>query len=72
MYSAHKLVLSICSTYFNELFTPKPENKNLNSEKEKIQIIRPNVIESFVETYYRRVNQGGAVSVANSAFEIKM
>jgi len=27
-FSAHKLVLSICSTYFNELFTPKPENKN--------------------------------------------
>ena len=46
--------------------------EQINSEKEKIQIIRPNVIESFVETYYRRVNQGGAVSVANSAFEIKM
>ena len=30
------------------------------------------MIESFVETYYRRVNQGGTVSVANSAFEIKM
>ena len=44
----------------------------LNSKKEKIQIIRPNMIESFVETYYRRVNQGGAVSVANSAFEIRM
>ena len=27
-FSAHKFVLSICSTYFNELFTPKPENKN--------------------------------------------
>jgi len=27
-FSAHKLVLSICSTYFNELFTPKPENRN--------------------------------------------
>ena len=46
--------------------------EQINSEKEKIQIIRPNVIESFVETYYRRVNQGGAVSVANSAFEIRM
>ena len=46
--------------------------EQINSEKEKIQIIRPNMIESFVETYYRRVNQGGAVSVANSAFEIRM
>ena len=26
-FSAHKLVLSVCSTYFNELFTPK-SNKN--------------------------------------------
>ena len=46
--------------------------EQINSEKERIQIIRPNMIESFVETYYRRVNQGGTVSVANSAFEIKM
>jgi len=26
-FSAHKLVLSICSNYFNGLFTPRPENK---------------------------------------------
>ncbi len=46
--------------------------EQINSEKEKIQIIRPSVIESFVETYYARVNRGGVVSVGNSAFEIKM
>ena len=46
--------------------------EQINSEKERIQIIRPSVIESFVETYYARVNRGGVVSVGNSAFEIKM
>lgn len=29
-FSAHKLVLSICSTYFNELFTPKQKNRPAN------------------------------------------
>ena len=46
--------------------------EQINSEKEKIQIIRPSMIESFVETYYQRVNRAGVVSVGNSAFEIKM
>ena len=46
--------------------------EQINSEKERIQIIRPSVIESFVETYYRRINRGGVVSVGNSAYEIKM
>ena len=46
--------------------------EQINSEKEKIQIIRPSMIETFIETYYRRVNRGGVVSVGNSAFEVKM
>ena len=44
----------------------------LNSEKEKITVIRPSVVEQFVEIYKRRVRTGGLVTVANSAYGIKM
>jgi len=44
----------------------------LNSEKEKITVIRPAIIEQFVEVYKRRVLEGGVVTVASSAYNIKM
>ena len=69
-------------SYFNGTTTvtanPKVWRKNyqyeeaLNSEKEKITVIRPSVIEQFVEIYKRRVRTGGLVTVANSAYGIKM
>ena len=44
----------------------------INGKKEKIKIIRPSLIADFVETYYRRINKNGIMTVANTAFEIKM
>ena len=44
----------------------------LNSEKEKITVIRPAIIEQFVEVYKRRVLEGGVVTSASSAYNIKM
>lgn len=46
--------------------------EEINSRKEKIKIIRPSLIEDFVETYYRRINKSGPITVANTAFDIKM
>ena len=46
--------------------------EEINGQKEKIKIIRPSLIADFVETYYRRINKNGIMTVANTAFEIKM
>jgi hypothetical protein len=46
--------------------------EEINGRKEKIKIIRPSLIADFVETYYRRINKNGIMTVANTAFEIKM
>ena len=46
--------------------------EEINGNKEKIKIIRPSLIEDFVETYYRRINKNGPIVVANTAFDIKM
>ena len=46
--------------------------EQINSEKEKIQIIRPDMIENFVGSYYRRLRKGGVLNVGISAFDISM
>ena len=46
--------------------------EQLNSEKEKISIIKPSVINQFVEVYYRRIRKGGLITIANSAYDIQM
>ena len=46
--------------------------EQLNSKKERIQVIRPSMIEQFVEVYKRRVRTRDIVSVANSAFSVTM
>ena len=46
--------------------------EQLNSKKEKITVVRPSIIEQFAEVYKRRVRKGGLVTVANSAYGIKM
>lgn len=46
--------------------------EQLNSKKERIQVIRPSMIEQFVEVYKRRVRTKDIVSVANSAFSVTM
>ena len=46
--------------------------EQLNSKKERIQVIRPSMIEQFVEVYKRRVRTRDIVSVASSAFSVTM
>ena len=46
--------------------------EQLNSKKERIQVIRPSMIEQFVEVYKRRVRTKDIVSVASSAFSVTM
>ena len=46
--------------------------EQLNSEKEKISVIKPSVINQFVEVYYRRLRKGGLITIANSAYDIQM
>ena len=44
----------------------------LNAQKEKVQIIRPELIEPFVKAYFKITNRGGTSSVAISRDEITM
>ena len=46
--------------------------EDLNAEKEKIQIIRPTLIEDFVEAYYQSLRRAGNDQLAIVADEIKM
>jgi len=46
--------------------------EEINGKKEKIKVIRPNLITDFVETYYRRINKMGTVNVSSTAYELKM
>jgi len=43
-----------------------------NGKKEKIKIIRPHLIKDFVESYYRRLNKSGPLTVSSTAYELKM
>ena len=44
----------------------------LNAEKEKVQIIRPELIEEFVKAYYKVTTRGTRSSVAISRDQITM
>jgi len=44
----------------------------LNAEKEKVQIIRPELIEEFVKAYYKVTTRGNGAAVAISRDEITM
>ena len=46
--------------------------EQLNSEKEKIQVIKPSIIKQFISAYQRRVNKGGRITVGNTAYDLKM
>ena len=46
--------------------------EQLNSEKEKIQVIKPTLIKQFVSAYQRRVNKGGRITVGNTAYDLQM
>ncbi len=46
--------------------------EEINGKKEKIKVIRPNLIKDFVETYYRRINKTGPVTVSSTSYELKM
>ena len=55
-FSAHKLVLSICSTYFNELFTPNKANKNRPANGAAIVYLKdvnPHHMELLLNFMYR-------------------
>jgi len=46
--------------------------EELNAEKEKIQLIRPALIEGFVDAYYRKLQQGGGLEIGLSSDKIVM
>ena len=46
--------------------------EELNAEKEKIQLIRPALIEGFVDAYYRKLVQGGDLQIGLSTDKITM
>lgn len=61
-FSAHKLVLSICSTYFSELFAPKPQQKNRPGNQAAIVYLKdvnPRHMELLLNFMYRgEINVG--------------
>ncbi len=55
-FSAHKLVLSICSTYFKNLFTPKPMSKRRPADSAAIVYLKdvdPRHMELLLHYMYR-------------------
>ena len=46
--------------------------EEINGKKEKIKVIRPHLIKDFVESYYRRLNKSGPLTVSSTAYELKM
>ena len=46
--------------------------EELNSKKEKIQIVRPNFIEDFVAKYYYIVGRGRKVQIGSTTSDISM
>ena len=54
----------------NQSYYQYEEEKN--SKKEKIQLIRTEWIEDFVEKYYQVINKGGSVSIGISAEGVNM
>lgn len=46
--------------------------EEVNSKKERIQLIKPDFVEDFVENYYRRIRRGNAVELGISPADISM
>ena len=46
--------------------------EEINSKKERIQLIKPEFVEDFVENYYRRIRRGNAVELGISPADISM
>ena len=46
--------------------------EELNSKKEKIQIVRPNFIEDFVAKYYYIIARGRKVQIGSTTSDISM
>ena len=45
---------------------------DLNAEKQRIQIIKPNIIEDFVDAYYKILNKGKITTVGTSGSDIQI
>ena len=45
---------------------------DLNAEKQRIQIIKPNMIEDFVDAYYKILGKGKITTVGTSGSDIQM
>ena len=45
---------------------------DLNAKKQTIQIVKPDLIEDFVEVYHQVLNKGNITTVATSASDINM
>ena len=46
--------------------------EEINSKKERIQLIKPDFVEDFVENYYRRIRRGNAIELGISPADISM
>ena len=46
--------------------------ERLNSEKEKIKLLKPIYVEEFAKIYVASLHQGGSVVIGQSKFEIKI